>query len=219
MNRYRFLTFNLRLDLEVDGINRWNLRKPAVFSFLNKQKYDIVGFQEVTPQMYEQLKSELNDYEYVGTYRYYLDEANPIFFKKDKFECLEYYTFWLTDTPKEPSILENSFFYRICTYAVLEAKNETIIFMNTHLDYHSDDLSLKQLMYVLEKIESLKEKYQNAKVVLVGDFNQTPDTRTIQYASEKMKKTYDQNQVSYHAYGQAKPGVLLDYIFIQNIAL
>ena len=218
MKSYRLASFNLRLDLEIDGKHRWLYRKPHVLSFLKRRRYDIIGFQEVTPKMYEALKEGLTDYDYFGDYRYYLDEATPVFYRKDKLTLLEDKTFWLSDTPEDISIYEGSYFYRICTYGVFETKTGVIAFFNTHLDYHTDDLSLKQLNVILKAISDVQARYPGAGIVLSGDFNQPPGSRTIEYASNKLIKTYDEAHPTYHGFGKSLPGVLLDYCFYDGIA-
>ncbi|TVP85742.1 MAG: endonuclease/exonuclease/phosphatase family protein [Acholeplasmataceae bacterium] len=217
MKTYRMASFNLRLDLEIDGRHRWQHRLPHVLSFLKRRRHDIIGFQEVTPNMYETLKEELKGYDYVGDYRYYLDEATPVFYRKDKLTLLEDKTFWLSDTPDEISIYEGSFFYRICTYGIFQTKTGVIAFFNTHLDYHTDDLSLKQLKVILKVIDDVRTRYPQAGIVLCGDFNQPPGSRTVEYASSKLIKTFDEAQPTYHGFGKSDPGVLLDYCFYDRI--
>lgn len=217
MKKFKLLSFNVRLDLESDGDNRWLNRKARVIDFLSRQKYEIIGFQEVTPKIYEELKEGLPEYGHVGTFRYYLDEATPIFYLKDRLNLIESDTFWLSDTPDEISKYENSFFYRIATYAVFEAQSETLIYVNTHLDYHSDDLSFRQLNVLLKTIEGIRARYSDAKVVIGGDFNQVPGTRTIELASLNYLQTHEQSGVTYHGFGSCQPGLTLDYFFTSGI--
>jgi endonuclease/exonuclease/phosphatase family metal-dependent hydrolase len=217
MKKWKLLSFNVRLDLESDGENRWLNRKARVIDFLNKQKCEIIGFQEVTPKIYEEIKEGLPEYGHVGTFRYYLDEATPIFYMKKHVNLIESDTFWLSDTPNEISKYENSFFYRIATYAVFETQSDLLIYVNTHLDYHSDDLSFKQLNVLLKKIEGIRKRYHDARVVIGGDFNQVPGTRTIDLAGTKYRPTYEQEGATYHGFGSCQPGLMLDYFFIIGI--
>lgn len=216
MKKWKLLSFNVRLDIETDGVNRWLNRKSRVLDFLNRQKYDIIGFQEITPTMYEEIKDRLSDYGYVGTFRYYLDEATPIFYLKDRLKLVESDTFWLSDTPGEISKFENSFFYRIATYAVFECPSDTLILFNTHLDYHSDDLSFRQLNVILKKMDAIGKKYPDAKIVIGGDFNQLPGTRTVGLASSLLRATYESEDVTYHGFGSCHPGLMLDYFFVKG---
>ncbi|MFP4178207.1 MAG: endonuclease/exonuclease/phosphatase family protein [Acholeplasmataceae bacterium] len=217
MKRYRMLSFNVRIDLEADGDNRWLNRRTRVIDFLNGQKYEIIGFQEVTPKTYEEIKEGLPGYGYVGTFRYYLDEATPIFYRKDRLNLIESDTFWLSDTPSEISKYENSFFYRIATYAVFGTRSDRLIYVNTHLDYHSDDLSFKQLTALLKEVESIRARYSDARVVIGGDFNQVPGTRTIDLALAGYQPTNDRTGPTYHGFGTCQPGLTLDYFFITGI--
>ncbi|MBE0700615.1 MAG: endonuclease/exonuclease/phosphatase family protein [Acholeplasmataceae bacterium] len=217
MKPYRFLTFNLRVDVESDGINRWLHRMQHVFAFLKKKKYDFIGFQEVTPLMYEDLKNHLDAYDYFGDYRYYLDESTPIFYRRDHMELLESKTFWLTETPDEISILDGSAYFRVCTYGVFKKKDDIIVFFNTHLDYMTDDVSLKQAHIILNKINHLKNTYPLAKIVLCGDFNQKVGSKTINLVQSHLKMVDIGSFSTYHGFSSRTDGDPVDFFFYDNI--
>ena len=59
---------------------------------------------------------------------------NPIYFKTDKFELIEWGSKWLTSTPDLPSIIDGMDTWKGLTYAVLEEKETgtRFIYVNVH---------------------------------------------------------------------------------------
>lgn len=213
------LSFNLRIDVPVDGTNAWNYRKEDVINFLVKRDADLIGFQEVGPHMYVYLKHNLTSYDsfYVGRDQY--GEGTPIFLKKNKYKLLEANTIWLTQTPHKESIITGSNFTRIASYVVFEnQRHEVIAFFNTHLDYSGDETTYKQSVHLQNYIDAIKEKY-DAKIIICGDFNSFPDSKTISYFSDKYQTTFnlnDENQLTFHGYSDNKKGMPIDYFFVDN---
>lgn len=210
------LSFNLRVDLEIDGSNRWPNRKTNVFEFLKKNKFDIIGFQEVKSTMYPDLIEHLNGYGFFGHYRTHQDEATPIFYNKEKYHVIEHDTFWLSDTPSIISKFDESNFHRICTYGVFKQKSGTLGFFNTHLDYHSDYVSKKQIEVVLNQIDVIRKKYKNIQIVLCGDFNQNPTSDTINFAASALKRIDTGPYATFHGFNPVKNGLPIDHFFLSD---
>ena len=57
----RVMTFNLRSDSILDGKNRWKKRKAIVFNVLDSYQCDIIGLQEVTLKMRDDLEHYLKN--------------------------------------------------------------------------------------------------------------------------------------------------------------
>jgi endonuclease/exonuclease/phosphatase family metal-dependent hydrolase len=211
------LSFNLRVNTDVDKKHQWNFRKEFVFNFLNENNFDLIGFQEVTPSMYTELKEKLNNYISFCVGRDQDNEATPIFIKKEKFDVIENNTLWLTKTPYEESKLSGSNFKRIVTFAVLKTKenNQIISFFNTHLDYQDEFVIFNQAEYLFKYLSRISARY-NSKMILTGDFNQHPNQLAIQFLESKFETIY-RNQSDYkltfHGYSSLKDGLPIDYIF------
>ena len=221
----RVMTFNLRLDLEMDGINRFSNRLSFITSFLLKEKPDVVYFQEVTPKMYFSLQHILTDYVSVGTFRRDQDEATPIFYRKSLGASLEEGTFWLTSTPEQVSKEPDSYFYRIASYVVVSnAKLPPIAFFNTHLDYASGDVSTRQMECVIKRMREVGERHA-ASFVLGGDFNQTPNTLVNQFISNvriqnrQMVSAYQALSnpgLTYHGFTGETKGEPIDFLYVSE---
>ena len=143
---------------------------------------DVAGMQEVTTKWREWLDKKVFNKSYagVGEARTEGGEANPIYYRKDKFKLVDSGTFWLSDTPDEPgSAFEGANYPRICTWVILEGKadRKTVRFayMNTHLDHNGNNDSAggnairKQQAEVIVRFAA--QHFVNMPVFLSGDMN------------------------------------------------
>lgn len=217
--KLNLLSFNVRINVAVDGKNAWDYRKDNIFSFLNDKNYDVIGFQEPGPMMFKELKDNLKDYDTYGIPRNEGGEYAPIFLKKGLFEVIESETIWLTDTPYVESKIEGSHFIRIATYVVLKLNpNRYLTIINTHLDYASDHIIFNQIEYLYRMIKILEIKYQT-EIILMGDFNAHPDSIGIKFLSTKYNQVYDDPKnigLTFHAFTDQEEGLPIDYIFFSN---
>lgn len=147
-------------------------RKKRVVAAVEEFKPDTVGFQEVSPVWYETLKRGLSEeYDFVGTDRDGTGqgEANPIFFRKDKFTLLDHGTEWLSETPEKVSKVPESSLNRIYTWALLKRNSDgvEILVVNTHFDHTSAAARTAQAKYLLKFLEA----HMEYPLILTGDFN------------------------------------------------
>lgn len=213
------LSFNLRINVAVDGKNAWDYRKDQVFKFLNDKKYDIMGFQEPSHSMFLELKEHLKNYESFGVPRNEGGEYAAIFLKKGLFDVVESETFWLTDTPFIESKIEGSHYIRIATYVVLKLNpNRYLTIINTHLDYANDHIIFNQIEYLYRMMKVLEIKY-NTEMILMGDFNTHPNSIGIELLSTKYNHVYNNQKnmgLTFHAFSDRVEGLPIDYIFYSN---
>ena len=52
----KVMTFNVRIDVPVDGDNQWRFRIPSVKAMIEKHQPDILMLQETTPAMLKDLE-------------------------------------------------------------------------------------------------------------------------------------------------------------------
>ena len=87
----------------------------------------------------------------------------------------------------------------------------------THLDHRGAELSrISQAHQLKPIVESLE-----GPVVLCGDLNATPDSKTIEIISEYLTPQYPSDAKEYYTYpsnykGQVAPSALIDYIMLKN---
>lgn len=221
----RFATFNLRMDNRADGINYFFNRAPYIFDKIRTEKPDVIGFQEAREPIYEWLKASFPEYEFVGIGRErdFSDEANPIAFRKDRFELFSFDQFWLSETPEIPGsrYREQSPCPRVCTAVKLKEKGSTNIirFYNTHLDHVGEKARLLGIRQVLQKIEA---DYQSAPypVILTGDMNAYPSEESmkevLRLKTPVLSDLTKTIKKSFHDFLGGSPyeeGEKIDYIF------
>lgn len=161
----RLLCYNLYSPRPDDA------RRERVVETIRECNADLMGFQEITPVWKEILEEHFStDYVFLGNPR---EEGRgceyaPILFRREKYECTGWNTFWLSDTPEVQSRFEESKYYRICTIARMREKTTGIrfLFANVHMDYVWD--AAKKQAHILLR---LLDRFPNLPTVVCGDFN------------------------------------------------
>ncbi|HSD06921.1 endonuclease/exonuclease/phosphatase family protein [Flavobacterium sp.] len=218
------MTYNIRLDIASDGENDWTHRKDFFNAQIQFYAPDIFGVQEAKPNQVLDISTALPKYGYVGIGREGVGkgEASNIFYDKEKFKVIKSNTFWLSETPDSISIGWDAAYNRICTYALLQNKqnNKLIWVFNTHLDHVGEQARTKGLELILSRIEKLNSnKYP---VILMGDFNSEPTTDRIVSLKNKMNdaRTISKEKPfgpygTFNNFKYNEPTTLLiDYIFL-----
>jgi endonuclease/exonuclease/phosphatase family metal-dependent hydrolase len=120
----KLMTYNIRLDVAVDGQNNWTHRKDFLTSQIRFYEPDVLGVQEARPNQVVDMDRALLAYNHVGIAREGegKGEASSIFYKKDRLALIETNTFWLSQTPGEISKGWDAAYNRVCTYALFEDK-------------------------------------------------------------------------------------------------
>jgi len=222
----KLMTYNIRLDVESDGENKWSNRKDYLTSQIQFYEPDIFGVQEAKPNQVLDIASALPAYNYVGIGRDEngLGESSSIYFKKDRFELVQSNTFWLSETPDIISKGWDAAFNRVCTYALfkdLKTKTNFWVF-NTHLDHMGELAKTNGIQLILNKIKSLNT--QKYSVFFMGDFNSKPTENRIISLKKEMQ---DSREISvekpfgpsgtFNGFKHNEPVTeLIDYIFISK---
>lgn len=186
---YSAMTYNIRYSTPNDEENWWELRKEWVADVIKFYEPDVMGIQEGLHNQVQFLDSALSSYAYVGVGRddaRELGEYAAIFYNKDRLAVLNSGTFWLSDTPDEPSFGWGANFRRIATWAKFKAKesgDEFLVF-NAHLDHETPIARLNAVKLIVEKAEAWNK--QELPVIVMGDLNAPPESPPIQYLSSKM---------------------------------
>lgn len=219
----KVFSYNLRCDVDGDGINAFRRRYPYVKERLQYYQPDIIGFQEILPHMRQWLCDNLDGYTVVGTGRDMNlgGESNVIAFKSDMFMLISLEIFWLSDTP----LIHGSRFNsdqstcpRICTAAELchRDSDEMFRFYNTHLDHVGNTAQMQGLSQILQRIfkDNCKSPHP---YILTGDFNNTPESMLIKsalaYNSGEMKEATAETGGTFHNFGRIENPHKIDYIF------
>lgn len=221
----KVMTYNIRLNTELDGENAWPKRKDFVVDLIKFYEPDIFGIQEGKPEQVEYLAGALTEYAYFGIGRDEgKDEHSAVFYKKERFKVTGGHTFWLSETPEKTSKGWDAAFPRICSYGLFfdrATKNHFWVF-NTHLDHRGETARREGAKLILSRVKALNQK--NYPVILTGDFNATSDSeviRTIETEFEDAKSLSVNRpygpEGTFNAFNFDKPaGSRIDYIFIKK---
>jgi endonuclease/exonuclease/phosphatase family metal-dependent hydrolase len=165
-------TYNLRFASS-EAPNAWPDRRPVMKALLNRYQPDLIGTQE---GLYSQLRDIAADqpaYDWIGVGRDggSRGEFMAIFYRRDRFEPLEYDHFWLSDTPQViASSTWGNNVRRMVTWARFRDRvtAREFYFWNTHLDHEVQVAREKAAELIRQRIGTLPH---DLPLFLVGDFN------------------------------------------------
>lgn len=158
----------------------WEIRKDMLRDLIDEYMPDSIGLQEVTTTWREILDSYVfnESYASVGEPRTAGGEANPIYYRADKYELIDSGTFWLSDTPDVVgSAIEGCNYPRICTWVHLRDKvtGNEFVHLNTHLDHNGNNeakvgrsIRTQQFTVILK----FMQRFENIPMIVTGDLNQ-----------------------------------------------
>ncbi|HWN93539.1 MAG TPA: endonuclease/exonuclease/phosphatase family protein [Methylomirabilota bacterium] len=179
----RVATFNLRFASDKKP-NSWAERRPVVRACIEEMAPDVMGTQGgVYPQL-KDVAADLPDYEWIGLGRDggSRGEFMAIFYRKARFEPLEYDHFWLSDTPNViASTNWGNTNRRMTTWVRFRerASGRGFYVFNTHLDHALRSAREKGALLIRQRVQEVATN--NLPVLLIGDFNAEPGK----------EKTYD----------------------------
>lgn len=116
----------------------------------------------------------------------------------------------LADTNYHYKMIRNSEQRGLLVAKVL-INSDTLIFMNTHIDYRKDDTERLLNMEELKQITKNLPKYA---IILCGDFNDIPNSNTIKSVSEFFTDVSTFNKL--YTFSSDKPEIKIDYVFIRD---
>lgn len=198
-----------------------NARVERFAAYMNAVKPDSIGTQEMNSEWMEKLADLMPEYDSYGVQRGGDDnekksEMNSIFWLKDKYDCIEKGTFWLSETPDVESKYEGAGCYRVCSYVMLENKKtgECYYHFNTHLDNASDEARVFGADVLRERIifSITKSSRLISGIVLTGDFNDYLDGPASSQLAERFN-VQDADKNTYHDWGNITEGKPIDFIF------
>lgn len=259
---FRVMTFNLRYDNPGDGENRWELRRNFAADLMHESGASVVGIQEGLHHQVAFLDSALPQFTYVGVGRddgAQAGEYAAIFVDTTRWEIIDSGTFWLSETPTEPSVGWDASMERIATYVfVLErggmvavsgkrddmespftphegisshsADQTPILILNAHFDHMGAIARLESARLIREKIHLLRQFGEDMvlPVVVMGDFNTSPDSETIQVFRTFMNDAFEKTSLppqgpvtTFTGFkvienGYMDPDGRIDYVFVSD---
>lgn len=186
---YKIMSFNLLTNHLYDiGRNRFTARAISILKLIQQEKPDLIGVQELTPLAEKKLQKLTELYGMTGEYRlgakYFFNESNAIFYRKERFDLLSGSTYWLSKTPeKKNSSFLTSIFPRIAVFAILkDTETDTVFTMiNTHLDHGREAVRTAQAKIIADLAS---HHCIGHFTIITGDFNTTPSSDAIRILNE-----------------------------------
>ena len=220
----RVVSFNIRNGEANDGTNSWIYRYPASVLMVREIRPDIMGLQEAYEYQVNFLAENLRDYKCVGVGREdgkHEGEHMSIFYNKKTVSLKKWGTFWLSETPDEPSLGWDGACRRTATWALMKDKRtgHKFIYVNTHLDHVGKAAQRNGLNLIMEKVAELNP--DNLPAVLTGDFNVEPDDSILKALDGKMTSARDvavktDRHGTYNDWGKASS--VIDYIYFTGFS-
>ncbi len=173
-NEIKVISYNVRVNVESDGENRWDARKHASITMINDEKPTIFGLQEAKPEQMAYFVENLPQYGHIGVGRedgVSEGEHMTIFYLKDEVELLDGGTFWLSETPDKPSMGWDAACKRSCTWTKMRMKDtgKEFAYINTHLDHVGKEAQREGLALIVERFAEIVPVGMPA--FLTADFN------------------------------------------------
>ena len=146
-----------------------------------------------------------------------------IFWNKKTVSCIKWGTFWLSETPNEPSMGWDAACRRTATWALMKDKKtgRKFYFVNTHLDHVGKEAQKKGLQLIVDRIQSINP--QGYPMVLTGDFNITPDNAALTELDKRMQsarkiadKTDKRN--TFNGWSVKPSDKIIDYIYVSGFS-
>lgn len=191
----KVMSFNVRTDSSLDGTNGWSYRKSACVALIKDQRPTIIGFQEAQFTLqWSYLKEQLkDDYAGFGVSRTTGKESGTgecmgIMYDKNVVEKLDGGTFWLSETPNEPSKGWDSAYTRSSTWGLFKHKptGKTFFYINTHLDHEGNAARIEGMKLIAKRFEPYKDSYP---IFLTGDMNADMTHEAMQAVKDFMWNT------------------------------
>lgn len=120
------MSYNIRNSKAQDGANAWEERKAATSAMLDEVNPDIFGIQEAYPEQVSYITENCPRYVSFGVGRddgVEKGEHMSIFFNSKALEMLDGGTYWLSETPDEPSKGWDAACKRTATWALMKDKD------------------------------------------------------------------------------------------------
>ena len=217
---------NIRFENPADGDHDWPHRKNILRDILLNFNCDILGTQEGREPQLRALNELIPKYELIDHHRQWIDERMYpcIFIKPDIIKVLRSGDIWLSETPEiSGSKSFDSAFPRLCTW--IEAQDVKTLtpffFVNTHLDHVKQETRIEQAKVLSKEIK--KENKKNLPIILMGDFNDSPESPIRKIVNDLLKlhdpwiehkKIEESSHHSFH--GEKGDGIRIDWILLSH---
>ena len=221
----KVMSYNIRYGTADDGQYSWPKRQDAAAEMILDQRPAVFGVQEGLRFQLDFLAEKCPMYKYVGVGRedgQARGEHMAVFYDTTRVALKDWGTYWLSETPDEPSKGWDAMCKRTATWTLLHdiKADKYFYFVDTHLDHVGAEAREKGLALVVERIGAMNP--ENYPMVLLGDFNVFPDDPCLTGLRGMMTDARESaevtsNESTYHGYGTVVKDPI-DYIFYSGFS-
>ena len=220
----KVISYNIRLINSKDGPNEWKYRAEASPAMIKDYAPDIFGVQEALAAQLKYLQKALPKYECIGVGRedgVSKGEHMSIFYNTKTVELLDWGTYWLSETPEEPSKGWDAACKRTATWSRLRMKDsgKEFFYVNTHLDHRGKEAQQKGLDLIVKRIAAMNP--DGLPMILTGDFNVEPKNPVLTELNAKMlsaKATAEKTDRRATFNGWGERALVIDYIYYSGFS-
>ena len=205
----RVMTYNIHHGEGTDG----KLDLERIADLIRRQKSDLVALQEVDRGVERTTRRDL----IAELAR--LTKMHYVFRKNIDYQGGEYGNAILS---RFPVLEEGNHHYKMLRQgeqrgllrALVNVDGRRLLLLNTHIDYRKEDF---ERLSNVEEIAAMVSGYGDLPVILCGDFNDVPDSRT----HVKVKETFIDSWEAVgtgdgSTFSSAKPEKRIDYVFVKK---
>ena len=221
----KVMSYNVRYGTADDGVYSWPNRMDAAVAMIEDQRPAVFGVQEGLRFQLDFIAEKCPEYQYVGVGREDGEERGEhmaVFYDTTRVALKDWGTYWLSETPDEPSKGWDAACKRTATWTLIYDKvaDKHFYFVDTHLDHVGEEAREKGLALVVERIGAMNP--ENYPMILLGDFNVFPDDPCLTGLRAVMTDAREvaavtSNESTYHGYGTVEKAPI-DYIFYSGFA-
>ena len=220
------MSFNVRYGTARDGDNVWENRRDAACAMILDQRPAVFGVQEALDFQLAYIEENCPGYKCVGVGRedgVHEGEHMSVFYDTERVELLEWGTYWLSETPFQPSLGWDAACRRTATWTLLKDKltDREFYFVNTHLDHVGKEARRNGLLLLVDRIGAMNP--DGHPMILTGDMNVYPDDPCLKELRELMSDARQtapetDNEVTWHDWGKITHDQPIDYVFYSGFA-
>ena len=161
------MSFNVRYGTAKDGDHVWENRKDAACAMILDQRPAVFGVQEALDFQLTYFQEHCPGYKYVGVGRedgVSDGEHMAVFYDTERIELLEWGTYWLSETPFQPSLGWDAACRRTATWTLLKDKvagRGYPMVLTGDMNVYPDDPCLDELRTLMEDARQTASETDN----------------------------------------------------------
>ena len=222
----KVMSYNIRYGTANDGEYSWPYRRDAAAAMILDQRPAVFGVQEALPLQLDFISEKCPMYRWVGVGRedgVSGGEHMSVFYDTTRVALKKWGTYWLSETPEEPSFGWDAACKRTATWLLLDdlSAGKSFYFVNTHLDHVGVEARRRGLLLLVERIGKMNP--ENYPMILCGDFNIFPDNPGLEDLRPLMLDARETAPVTdwgitWHDWGRAQGKGPIDYIWYKGFS-